>query len=111
MSTRRVQKVSELLRQQLSILIREDLPDDLGMITVTAVNTSDDLKEANVYISCLDKSSEAQALKALEEKTKEFQQILGKRLMMKFTPKLKFRLDKASEKVNRIEQLLEEIEK
>jgi ribosome-binding factor A len=111
MSTRRVQKVSELILQQLSFLIRENTADELGMISVTAVNVNDDLKEARVYISCLDQSKEKEALKVLEAKTPEFQHILGKRLSMKFTPKLKFLLDRASQKVDRIEELLGEIQK
>ena len=109
MSTRRVQKVSELLIQQVSELIRERISDEFGMITVTAVNVTDDLREARVFFSCLDESKQKEVLSALEAKTKEFQHILGRRLSMKFTPKLSFRIDEGLEKVNRIEELLEGI--
>lgn len=111
MSTRRVQKVSELLVQQLSELIRENISDEFGMITVTAVNITDDLREAQVFFSCLDKSRQKEILSALDAKTKEFQHILGRRLSMKFTPKLHFQIDEGLQKVNRIEELLETIDK
>jgi len=108
-STRRVQKVSELLIQQLSELIRESISDEFGMITVTAVNVTDDLREAQVFFSCLDESKQKEALSALEAKKNEFQRVLGRRLSMKFTPKLSFKIDEGLEKVNRIEELLEGI--
>ncbi|MGA2666939.1 MAG: 30S ribosome-binding factor RbfA [Patescibacteria group bacterium] len=111
MSSRRVEKVSELLRQQLSEQIRLNLPEELGIITVTAVDVNDDLKEANVYISCLNEASQKPVLNILFKKTQKFQQMLGKNLSMKFTPKLHFKIDKGLQKVNRIEELLDEIEK
>lgn len=109
MSTRRVQKVSELLAQQISILILENIPEDLGLVTVTAVNTNADLKDASVFVSCLDKSSNQAVLKLLLDKAKEFQHVLGRRLSMKFTPRLHFLLDESQEEVNRVEELLEKI--
>lgn len=107
--SRRVQKVAELLRELLAELIKENLSEELGLVTLTAVNVSNDLKEATVYISCYDKSSEEEVLRTLEQQTRGFQRQLGRQLVMKFTPRLTFKIEQGLEKINRIEEILNEI--
>ena len=109
--TRRVQKVAELLKQQLAEMTKETLPEDLGMVTVTDVDVSADLKKATVFISCLDKTCESDVFKKLELKAKEYQHILGRKLKMKFTPKLAFKIDAGLEKIGRIEEILNDIKR
>lgn len=111
MSTRRVQKVSELILQQLSSLIRQELSEDYGLITVTDVILTPDLREAKVFFSCFEKKNEPLILKDLDGKIKFFQQFLGRKLQMKFTPRLKFEIDKNLDKVDRIEEIIDEINK
>lgn len=104
--TRRVQKVAELLKQQLAVMTKATLPEDLGMVTVTDVEITADFKNATVFISCLDKSCEDKALKILELEAKAFQHILGRKLQMKYTPKLDFKIETGLEKINRLEEIL-----
>lgn len=104
--TRRVQKVAELLKQQLAVMVKEGLPEDLGIVTVTDVVVTPDLKNATVFISCLDKSCQDEIFKKLELKAKVFQHILGRKLQMKFTPRLLFKIDTGLEKINRVEEIL-----
>src|SRR3990170_3243506 len=101
--TRRVQKVAELLRQQLAIMVKETLPEDLGIVTVMDVQVSTDIKNAMVYISCLDEACQDEVFKRLTDKTKDFQHILGRQLQMRYTPKLTFKIDQGLEKINRVE--------
>lgn len=106
----RVQKVEELLKQQVSILIRENLPEELGIVTVTDAEATSDLKQAKVYIVLVDKSKEEQVLKALTAKTADFHHFLGKTLKMRYTPRLTFKLDASKDKIDRVEALLQEID-
>lgn len=107
--TRRVQKVAELLKQQLAEMIKETLPEELGLVTVTEVEVSLDLKNALVFVSCLAKQNEEQVIKKLQEKTLEFQHILGRRLEMKYTPKIVYKIDNGIDKINRVEEILKNL--
>ena len=109
--TRRVQKVAELLRQQLAEMIIGVIPEELGLITVTEVIVSADIKNATVYISCLEKTSQKEVLNKLKEKTPEFQHTLGKLLAMRYIPKLSFKVDRGLEQINRVEEILEKVKK
>ncbi|MCL5407598.1 MAG: 30S ribosome-binding factor RbfA [Patescibacteria group bacterium] len=106
---RRVQQVAVVLKKELAPLIREVLDNKFGIVTLIDVIVQPDLKEAKVYISCLDLAKEKEVLKILNLKTKEFQHTLGRRLRMKFTPRLTFVIDSSLENVVKVEELLEEI--
>ena len=106
---RRVQQVAVVLKKELAPLIREALDNKFGIVTLIDVIVQPDLKEAKVYISCLDLTSEKEVLKVLNLKTKQFQHILGRRLRMKFTPRLTFVRDDSLENVVKVEELLVEI--
>lgn len=103
--------MAELLKQELSKLIKEELAEEYGIVIVTDVVPTRDFKEAKVFISCLDKSSQEEVARALELKKPQFQRYLGQNLMMKFTPRLEFLSDKNQEKVDKIEKILQEIDK
>lgn len=99
----RINKVNQLLLEELAKLIREELGEKL--VTVLAVDTSADLKNAKVWISVFGQNEE-EILKELEDKTVFFQSFLGKKLFIKNIPKLSFFVDKSSQRIAKIEQLL-----
>lgn len=101
--------MAALLKKELAPLIEENLDKNLGIVTLTDVELQPDFKEAKVYISCFEDLNEKKVLRSLEEKAKEFQHILGRRLRMKFTPKITFVIDSGLENVGKVEKLLEEI--
>ena len=107
--SKRIEKVAELLKQEISKLIKDELPEEYGIVTVTAVVPAGDFKEAKVFISCFDKSCQEAVFKELENKKRHFQQYLGKNLTMKFTPRLMFIVDKNQDKVDKIEKILNEL--
>jgi len=108
--SKRIERVAELLKQELSKLIKEELPEEYGIITVNDIVPTGDFKEAKVYICCLDKSCQSEVIKQLEEKKSQFQKYLGKNLTMKFTPRLTYFIDKNQDQVDKIEKILQEIE-
>jgi ribosome-binding factor A len=110
MSNRRIQRVSELVKQQISeVLLELSLPD-CGLVTVTSAVVSPDLHEGRVYISVIGTTAQQQrALSALEKEHGRIQQELAHRIVLKYTPRLKFLLDDTESKAQRIETLLNEL--
>lgn len=103
--TDRIPKVNKLLRQELSRLIHEKIGDRAGLLTVTDVETTADLQLATVHVSIVHGEAE-QARILLQEHAHYFQNQLGRRLKMKFIPKLTFAMNDESRR-ERVEQLFE----
>ena len=91
MASNRIGRINEEIQRELSSLIRtvKD-PRVSGMISVTAVNTTPDLKFCKVYISVLDKSDVAQVLKGLKSASGYLRRELGRALNLRNTPELSF---------------------
>lgn len=107
--TRRTAKVEELLREELSKLIQANVPEKLGMISVTRTIVAPDLKTAKIYVTAMFADKELAIMNALKQKTKFFQGVLGKKSNLRYTPRLSFEFDQAKGEIDKVEQLLEEI--
>ena len=77
-----------------------------GMISVTAVETTPDLKYAKIYVSVLDKSASAQALKGLKSAAGWLRRELGRALSLRGTPELSFVRDDSIDKGAHILEML-----
>lgn len=91
--TRRNDQVNDLLRKELSDLVREDINDPrlLGLITITRVDTSPDLKQARAHVSVLGSDDDrASTMEALESARAYLRRELGKRINMRYTPNIRF---------------------
>jgi ribosome-binding factor A len=106
----RMRRVNEAVREVLSAHITEDLKDPrIGFVTVTAVETSPDLRHARVYVSVLgDDAERAEALTGLQSSAGFLQSKLGAELTMKRTPTLQFLYDESIDHGMRINELLDE---
>lgn len=106
----RLQKINELIKRQVSELIREkiDIANDI-LITVNEVITSPDLKQAKLMISVYPFLHSEKVLKTLQNQIYHLQQILNHNLKMHPVPKIIFILDKSQEKQNKIEKILQKI--
>lgn len=107
----RVGRVSEQIKKELSMIIQKELKDPrIGFITVTGVETTNDLSQARVYLSVLGSDEQKEAtLHALAKATGFLRSELGKRIKLRHTPELLFKFDSSIEYGSRIESLLEEI--
>jgi len=112
MSTHRMQRVSELVKQEVSEIIRRDIASEsIGMITVTGCEVASDLKTARVYVSVIgDAVKQAAALALLERHRGQIQRSLGRAVVLKYIPHLAFYIDETIERADRIERILDEIE-
>src|ERR687887_1438445 len=112
MTTSRMRRVNEAVREVLSGHIAEDLKDPrIGFVTVTGVETSPDLRHARVYVSVLGSNDERQAaLDGLQSSAGFLQAKVGEELRMKRTPTLEFEYDDSIDRGMRISELLDKEE-
>jgi ribosome-binding factor A len=104
----RMRRVNEAVREVLSAAITNDLKDPrVGFVTVTAVDTSPDLRHAHVYVSVLgDERARGDSLKGLDSSHGYLQGRVASELRLKHTPQLDFRYDDSAERGQRISELL-----
>lgn len=103
----RIQKINELLKQEISNLILRELDFSKDtIITITEVNASSDLQQAKVKVSIMPFLKTEKILRVLNSQIFKLQKSLNKKLNMKIIPRIKFELDKSEEKFNRVEKLL-----
>ena len=110
-NTNRMDRVNEELKREISVVIDETLknPNITGIISVTKVKTSPDLKSARVYISILNSKSKKNTMQGLKNATGYIRTELAKRVNLRYTPELTFEIDESMEYGARIENILKEI--
>jgi ribosome-binding factor A len=107
---RRTDRLNEQLRQEISLLIRDEVRDPrAGLATITSVETSPELDHARVYVTTLgEEEAKAEVLAGLRSAAPFIRGQLGKRLHMRRIPELHFEIDRKLENALRIESLLRE---
>jgi len=107
----RLDRVNELIKRELSELVRREITFTAKLVTVQEVDITPDLKHAHVYIGVLGTLDEKkQALAALHDHRQRFQKELAKRVVIKWTPQLHFSLDTAGERGDRVLNLLDQLD-
>ena len=107
----RLERVNELMRRELGELINREISFQAALVTVQQVDITPDLKNAHVFISVLGTEEQRnEALARLHASRKNLQHLLSKRVVLKFTPHLHFKLDDSIERGTRIINLLEQID-
>ncbi len=108
--TRRTERVGDLLRAEISSVIRRRIQDPrVQLTTVTRVDLSPDLKHARVHVSVVgDEDAGHNSLAALRHAGGFIRSQLARELRrMKTIPELRFELDRGAEYSQRISELLE----
>jgi ribosome-binding factor A len=110
MSGRRAERVGEAIREAIAgMLLREIKDPRIGMITLTAVELSDDLRHAKVYFSCLgDEAAHQRSLSGLRSAAGFIKAQLTRRLKLRYAPELAFIFDPSVERANRLAGLLKD---
>jgi ribosome-binding factor A len=106
----RMRRIDQVMREVIGSTIASELEDPrIGFVTVTAVDTSPDLRSARVYVSVLGDVAEREAtLAALRSSHGILQAAIARRARIKYTPKLSFHYDEGPERAARLERLLED---
>ncbi len=113
MPSNRIGRINEEIQREMSSLIRtvkDPRVAEAGMISITAVETTPDLKYAKIYVSVLDKSVSAQALKGLKSASGYLRRELGRALSLRSTPELSFVRDDSIDKGAHILDMLRDPE-
>ncbi|MEO0123441.1 MAG: 30S ribosome-binding factor RbfA [candidate division WOR-3 bacterium] len=106
----RSDRVASLIAREISLIISQEIRDPrLGMVTITKVTVSSDLKDAKVYFTTMGNSTND--LHILEGAKGFIRSTLAHRIRIKFIPDLKFMIDDSQQYGEKIDKLLEEIDK
>jgi ribosome-binding factor A len=110
MAYRRVDRVNALLQRELATLISEELHDPrISFPTVTAVETTADLKTARVFVSVLgDEGQVKDTMQALNEAKAYIRHEVGSRTDLRYVPEIEFVSDVSAARASRISRLLRE---
>jgi ribosome-binding factor A len=113
MDFKRADRVADLIKQELSNILRREVGDPrIANITVTDVKLTDDLRSARIYFVELGKDRlSADVEKGLAKAKGFLKRELGKRLQLRYIPELAFFYDPSFEYGSRIEKLLKEVRK
>ena len=113
MQSRRHERVRELLKRELSsILLREFPIAEAGLLSVNEVVVAGDLQSAVVYVGIVGSAEQQKrALTLLHEHRGRIQSMVGSAVVLKYTPQLRFVVDDAIVRGNRVLQVLDEIER
>ena len=104
-------RVRELLKRELNEIFRRQFPVDLGMISVSEVGVSNDLHTATVFVSSIgDEKAQHKAFRAVRKAAGKIQNELGQAVVLRYTPRLKFVMDEARTRGDRVLQILAELE-
>jgi len=112
MQSRRIDRIEEQLRIELSEIIEREIQDPrVGLTTVTGVKVSPDLRHARIFVTVLgDETQRKKALEGLRSAASFVRRSLSKRLHhMRRIPEVTFDYDEVVEKGIRIEELLDKI--
>ena len=112
MPSLRLQRVRELLKREIGEVIRREIPvGEAGLITVNDVEVSSDLHSATVYIGILGNADQQKkGLAQLDHHRKRIQGLVGKAVILKYTPHLRFMIDESIEQGNRVLKIIDELE-
>ena len=113
MQSLRHERVRELLKREIGRIIRREIPTgEAGLITVNDVGLAGDLQAASVFVGIVGTSEQqCKGLEMLKKERPRLQGLLGRAVVLKYTPKLRFARDDSIERGNRVLQILEELER
>ena len=108
--TDRLDRVNVVIKEEISqILLRElDLPEGI-LVTVVNVDTSRTLEHSKVWISVFPEAKSEEILEQINKQVYDIQQILNKRLHMKPTPKVIFKLDHTGASIDEVDEIIKKL--
>ena len=113
MASNKIQRINEDIQRELSGLLRnvKDPRLQQGMISITGVDTTGDLRYSKIYISILGSYDEKELKKGLKSASGYLRREIGNRLNLRYTPELIFELDPSLIRGAHISKLLNDLER
>ena len=112
MPSNKIQRINEEIQRVLADLLRniKDPRVNQGMISVTAVDTTGDLRQTRVFLSIYGLNSEKEFMKGLKSAAGYLRRELGQSLNLRYTPELLFEIDKSIERGARISTIINNLD-
>ena len=112
-SDTRLNRVNEELKKEIRQVISFELknPNITGLISVTKVKVTPDLRFARVYVSLLNSKNIKKTMKGLKEATGYIKGQIARKINLRVTPDLQFEIDDSMEYGEKIDKLLNEMNK
>ena len=112
MASNRIGRINEEIQRELASLLRtvKD-PRVHGLVTITRVETTPELRFSKIYVSVLDKSDVKEVVKGLKSAGGYLRRELGRALSLRYTPELVFQADDSIDRGTHILKLLNDIER
>lgn len=113
MKPRRLERIDELIKEEVSKIILYELKNpNIEMVTVTKVETTNDLRYANVFFSVYaEEDRKAVIIEQLENARKTVRHLLGRVIRLRYTPEIVFKYDSSIEHSAKIAKILNDLKK
>jgi ribosome-binding factor A len=107
----RPERLAEAIKKEVSELLTEELKDPrIGFVSITSVEVSKDLRYANIFVSVFgEKPERKESLEALQKASGFIRGELAKRIRLRYTPEIVFKLDESIERGSRLIALINEV--
>ncbi len=104
--SRRIERVSELIRREIAMIVAREVSVKGVLITITRIEISPDLQYGNVYFTTIPGEAAERALAQFTQQIVSIQQILNKRLQMRPVPKIRFLIDEEEQEAVKIDEII-----
>lgn len=113
MPSLRLQRVRELLKREIGEVIRREFPvNEAGLISVNDVDVAGDLHSAIVFVSILGNAEQQKrGFDLLVRHRKRIQGLVGRAVVLKYTPKLRFLMDDSVVRGNKVIEIIADLER
>ncbi len=111
MSFKRADRVSESIKREISVMLTQEVKDPgIHFVTVTLVETTDDLRFSKIFVSILgDEKTRKESMDGLMRAKGYLRGELGRRLQLRYTPEIQFYLDTSLDHAIKIRGILNEL--
>jgi ribosome-binding factor A len=103
------EQINDLIARELSFILSKESLLPNGMITITGVDSSPDLKNAKIYVSVLPEKYCGSALKILRQNSSKFSKQLLKNTRLRQIPRFKWVFDTTGKNAGQIDEILKKI--
>ena len=107
----RSRRVADQLQRELARMIQRSFQDsDFGLITISMIKVSPDLRNADIFFTCLDNKVDIDSVQQiLNQNAGQFRHELSRCLPLRHTPRLHFEFDSSLDQANRLTNLIDSL--
>ncbi len=112
MTTTRQEQVNSVIQQTLGEIILEEVEFPKNVfVTISRIDSAPSLNHADVYLTVFPDSEREAALDILNKNIYKIQKILDKKVVLRFVPKIVFKIDESEIQANQMNELLDNLDK